>query len=39
MLLLVKQVFASSVRRELEKEATNQHPLITAAGLLAVELL
>jgi hypothetical protein len=38
-LLLIKEAFADSIRKELEKPDAKQHPLITTAGLVAVELL
>lgn len=37
--LLAKELFARAVRKELRRTGHTQHPAITRAGLLAMELL
>jgi hypothetical protein len=39
LMMVLKHAFADSVRKELLRADDKQHPLLTAAGLIAVELL
>ena len=37
--LVVKELFAQQVRKELERSGNTQHPVITGIGLVALQLL